>query len=271
MTIGKSGPRPAGQAEERGVMSPGLDRDLDPDGSGQTRRPGAGDIDHDRRIEPAAVGLDAGDRLAVDGDRLDPTAPDEPGAEATRRLEEPGRRARWVGVAGPRLPGGRADVVRARPRDERRDLGCVEHAGVDADGLLDRDVGTHLGGELRREQVHEAGPHEPAIAGPHQLGPRLEIRERRPRQTGVALEVVVHPDEPGRSPGGAGGDAVAFQDQHRDPPPREMEGEAGPLHARPDHDHVGRLGHEPMMPHRPGRGGGGRLDADFGQSTRPSG
>ena len=63
----------------------------------------------------------------------------------------------------------------------------------------------------------------------------------------------MHPDEPGRSARGAGGDAVAFQDQHRDPAPREMEGEAGPLHARPDHDDVGRLGHEPMMPHRRAR------------------
>ena len=54
---------------------------------------------------------------------------------------------------------------------------AFEDASVDADGLLDRDVGTDLGGELRGEQVHEAGPHEPAIAGPDQLGPRLEIRE----------------------------------------------------------------------------------------------
>ena len=43
----------------------------------------------------------------------------------------------------------------------------------------------------------------------------------------------MHPDEPGRSARGAGGDAIAFQDQHRDPTPREMEGEAGPLHAAP--------------------------------------
>ena len=82
----------------------------------------------------------------------------------------------------------------------------------------------------------------------------------------------MHPDEPGRSAGGAGGDAVALQDQHRDPAPREMEGEAGALHARPDHDDVGRLGHRPIMPppgraRRPGRGPA--RSRSRGQGRRP--
>ena len=88
MTIGKSGPWPGGQAEERGVVAPRLDRDLDPDRPGEARRPGAGDVDDDRRGEPAAVGLDPDDGVALDDDR---TRPGSPGRTGRRGRAPPSR------------------------------------------------------------------------------------------------------------------------------------------------------------------------------------
>ncbi len=240
--------RPPGrQAEVGGVVAPGLDRHVETDRPGELGRPGAGDVDHDRRRERSPLGRHADHPLALDEDRLDPAALDQAGAPVAGRRQEAGRGAGRIGIPGLGLMGGRDDVVGHDPRQEAGHLVGPDDAGRDPDPLVDRDVRPEVLDERGRDELDEPGPDEPAVARPDQLRPVAEVRERGPGQARLGLEVVVHPHEARRAPGRPARDRPPLEDEDAHPAPGEVEGEAGALDAGPDDDDIGGLGHSPMM------------------------
>ena len=228
-------------------MSPCLHRDLDPGGSSELHRPCARDIDDDGSAEAPAVRLDADDDLTVDGDRRHATTVDEASASGPRGIEEPGRRTRGIGIPRGRFVRRGSDVVGERTGDQASDLRGLDDPRVDADRLLHLDVSAHVVGQCRGHDVHEPGPHEPAIAGADQVMPRLEVREGGPGQARIGFEVVVHPHEPGRTAGRAGGDGEALEDDDPRAAPGQVEGETRALDPGTHDDDVSGLGHASIM------------------------
>jgi len=208
----------------------------------KARSPRPGGIDHDWPVNAAPFRLDAHDPFPRDANPGHRAVLDQPcPAAQSRGQQAPGRRGR-IGIAGPRLVSCHLVVVDDDPRQQATNLIRIDDLGRDPDSLLHGHVrfeGIPLG---RGDQLQEADVVEPGIAA-DPIGPVCEIGQAPPRETGVGLDVVVHPDHPARPTGGPGGHGRLLEHDRPHPPLGEMEGEARALDPGPDDDDVRRLGH----------------------------
>ena len=223
-------------------MAPDLHRNVEADQVRHPGRPGAGDVDDDRRGERPAGRLHARHGSGRDRDRGHLGPLEELRPAVTRRPQEARGHCSRVRVAGSGLVRGHLRIVERERRAEPPDLVGLDDRRLDAQRTLHRDVRPKQVGRAGGHQPEEAGPGEPAVAA-DPLRPVAEPRERRPRQGRFGGQVVVHPDEAARAPRRSGRDRGPLDDDDPDLPAGQVVGEAGALDARSDDDDVRRLDH----------------------------
>ena len=143
-------------AEDRDLDAEWRERQVEPERAEERIRPRARNEHHRRGHDALAFRLHARDASVLDehtghgGARLDGDA------ESLGRSGKAERRRVRIGEAGARLVGGAADVVDDDTRKQRAQLVVIDHAGVDAELLLARDVAVERVAMLVLDELHEA-------------------------------------------------------------------------------------------------------------------
>ncbi len=201
------------------------DRELVPGQSRHARRPEAGGIDDDGRVDVVARGRGhAGHPSArlADGDHLHALLDD--GAALPRRLGIARRHRGWVAVARARLPEQRAEPGGVDTRLDAGEVGGLDDLGADAQGALEGERLLERRPHRWRDADEDAGADE-AGGSTHRVREPLEDGERAKHHLARFPRGIQLANNPDGAAGAARADERLLEDEH--PPeaqPGELEG-----------------------------------------------
>ena len=232
-------------ADDDGQLVPGQTR--------HARRPEAGGVDDDGRVDAVARRrVDAGHPAArlADGDHLHALLDD--GAALPRRLRIARRHRGGVAVARARLPEESAEPGGVDARLDAGEIGGLDDLGADADRALQGERLLERRPHGRRDADEDAGADEAGRAR-HRLAESLEDGERAEHHLARFPRGIQLANDPHGAAGAAGADEFLLEDQHpAEAQPGELEGDGDAGDAAADDDGVGGTdGHGPLT--RPGR------------------